>query len=132
VRDHNGSSQTRVGHVQSWLMAEDKPPATLPDVLTRAQNRTKAAYPWRGAKPFQPGQSGNPGGQSRFYFDCRRIARDASPEMMRGLIELAKNAEGERVRSVCIIAVLDRAGVRPIDFDPKEQFSHYDHMSLED
>ena len=37
--------------------------------------------------------------------------------MMRGLIELAKTAEDERVRSVCLVAVLDRAGVRPIDYD---------------
>ena len=35
--------------------------------------------------------------------------------MMLGLIDLARNAEDERVRSVCLIAVLDRAGVRPID-----------------
>jgi hypothetical protein len=34
---------------------------------------------------------------------------------MRGLIELAKRAEDERVRSVCLIAVLDRVRVRPID-----------------
>ena len=35
--------------------------------------------------------------------------------MMLGLIDLAKNAEDERVRSVCLVAVLDRAGIRPID-----------------
>ena len=35
--------------------------------------------------------------------------------MMTGLVDLAKNAEDERVRSVCLIAVLDRAGVMPID-----------------
>ena len=39
--------------------------------------------------------------------------------MVRELIDLAKTAEDERVRSVCLIAVLDRAGVRPIDYDPK-------------
>jgi len=38
--------------------------------------------------------------------------------MMAGLIDLAKNAVDDRVRSVCLIAVLDRAGVRPIDYDP--------------
>ena len=41
--------------------------------------------------------------------------------MMRELIDLAKTAEDERVRSVCLIAVLDRAGIRPIDFDPKAE-----------
>jgi hypothetical protein len=38
--------------------------------------------------------------------------------MMRGLVDLAKTAEDERVRSVCLIAVLDRAGVRLIDYGP--------------
>lgn len=37
---------------------------------------------------------------------------------MAGLIDLAKNTVDERVRSVCLVAVLDRAGVRPIDYDP--------------
>lgn len=40
--------------------------------------------------------------------------------MMRGLIELANTAEDERVRSVCLVAVLDRAGIRGMDYDPKE------------
>ena len=69
---------------------------------------------------FPKGQSGNPDGQSRFYHECRKIAREASPEMMRGLVDLARTAEDERVRSVCLIAVLDRAGVRPIDYNPAE------------
>jgi hypothetical protein len=41
--------------------------------------------------------------------------------MMRGLIALANNAEDERVRSVCLVAVLDRAGVRPIDKPEPDQ-----------
>jgi hypothetical protein len=41
--------------------------------------------------------------------------------MMHGLIDLAKNAEDERVRSVCLVAVLDRAGVRPIDKPEPDQ-----------
>ena len=57
---------------------------------------------------FQPGVSGNPSGQRHFYHQCRKIARAASPEMMYGLIELAKNAQDERVRSV-----LPRRGARP-------------------
>jgi hypothetical protein len=69
---------------------------------------------------FTKGKSGNPDGQSRFYHECRKIAREASPDMMRELIELARTAEDERVRSVCLVAVLDRAGIRGIDYDPKE------------
>jgi hypothetical protein len=107
---------------------------TTPTALAAlAEKRAKAAYPWRAAKPFQPGQSGNPGGMSRFYYECRRIARDASPEMMRGLIELARTAQDERVKSVALIAVLDRAGIRPVDYDPNaDQSKYYDHLSLEE
>jgi hypothetical protein len=104
-------------------------------LVTRAQNRAKAAYPWqRGhpGRPFQPGQSGNPGGMSTFYYEFRRIARDASPEMMRGLIELARTAQDERVKSVALVAVLDRAGIRPIDYNPEDQFKYYDQMPLEE
>ena len=39
---------------------------------------------------FPKGQSGNPDGQSRFYHECRKIAREASTEMMRGLVDLAR------------------------------------------
>jgi hypothetical protein len=85
----------------------------------RARVLTMAEFTARGkAFRFAKGQSGNPDGQSRFYHQCRKLAREASPEMMAGLIDLAKNAVDERVRSVCLIAVLDRAGVKPIDYDP--------------
>ena len=40
---------------------------------------------------------------------------------MEVLVGLASDPEVEpRVRSVCAMAVLDRAGIRPIDFDPNE------------
>jgi hypothetical protein len=62
------------------------------------------------------GTSDNPDGQSRFYHECRKLAREAGPETMKVLIELALSLEAdERVRSVCAVAVLDRRGVRPID-----------------
>ena len=73
----------------------------------RARNK---AYRW------PKGTSGNPTGQSRFYHKCRKLAREAGPEMMSVLIGLAKDpAANERVRSVCATAVLDRGGVKPID-----------------
>jgi hypothetical protein len=59
----------------------------------------------------------------RFYYEARRIARQASPATMKELVRLSLEAEDERVRSVCCVAVLDRAGVKPIDFDPNEERS---------
>ena len=89
------------------------PVAALPMVAAR---RAKAAYPWR----WQPGQSGNPGGISRFYYESRRIFREASPEAAQALVDLALHAEDERVRSICLVAVLDRSGVKPIEYDPAQ------------
>ena len=81
--------------------------------IMRARNK---AFRW------PKGQSGNPDGQSRYYHVCRKLAREASPEMMRVLIDLAMDTEAdERVRSVCAVAVLDRAGIRPVDFDPTKE-----------
>jgi hypothetical protein len=89
------------------------PVASLPAIAAR---RAKAAYPWR----FQPGQSGNPGGINKFYYESRRIFREASPEAAQALVDLALHAEDERVRSICLVAVLDRSGVKPIDYDPAQ------------
>jgi hypothetical protein len=77
-----------------------------------ARRALKAAFRWK------PGQSGNPSGLSRVYSRCRRMVRDASPELMAELINLALTAEDERVKSVCLIACLDRAGLRATDYDP--------------
>jgi hypothetical protein len=57
---------------------------------------------------------------ARFYHQAREIARKASPQAMQDLVDLSHDAEDERVRSVWLVAVLDRAGVKPIDFDPNE------------
>ena len=58
---------------------------------------------------------------ARCYHQARALARRSSPEMMEVLVGLASDDEVEpRVRSVCAMAVLDRAGIRPIDFDPNE------------
>jgi len=67
---------------------------------------------------WQPGKSGNPGGLSKLYHQVRRRFQAASEEIAASLIELALTAEDERVKSVCLIACLDRAGIRPIDHDP--------------
>ena len=60
---------------QRMPSAKGKIARTLDPVDLAAERRTKAAYPWR----FQPGESGNPGGLSKFYWETRRLARDAAP-----------------------------------------------------
>jgi hypothetical protein len=69
---------------------------------------------------WHKGKSGNPGGLGALYQRTRAIAREASPEMMDCLVDLAKHAQDERVRSFCIVAVLDRAGIKPYEHDPNK------------
>jgi hypothetical protein len=112
----DGHARAKMCYYRRMPNAKGKIATSLDTVDLAAERRTKAAYPWR----FQPGESGNPGGLSKFYWETRRLARDASPAVMARLIELALHAEDERVASVCGVAVLDRAGIRPTDYNPSQ------------
>ena len=68
---------------------------------------------------WQPGVSGNPTGRGGLYLECRRLAAEASPDAMRRLIELMDAAD-ERVAYMATVAILDRAGVKPINYDPAQ------------
>jgi hypothetical protein len=62
---------------------------------------------------------------ARCYYQARELARKAAPDSVQVLIDLQNDPECDpRVRSVCAMAVLDRAGVRPIDFDPAEELKN--------
>jgi hypothetical protein len=75
----------------------------------------------RKAYSYPKGVSGNPSGMSRFYFEYRKIFQENSPELARAAIELVLNTDtGDRVRTVLIVAGLDRAGVTPMDYDPAQ------------
>ena len=93
--------------------------STLP-ATTRARVQTYAGAAALKTYRYPKGVSGNPSGMNRYYFECRKLAKEASPEIMRELIRLGLTAEDERVKSVACVAVLDRAGVKPIDYDPAE------------
>lgn len=59
---------------------------------------------------WKPGQSGNPGGVSGRYQEVQRLARVASPEVMRQLIAIALDRNEEtRARIVAMTEVLGRA-----------------------
>jgi hypothetical protein len=89
--------------------------------MPSAEHRTEILTARTRAFRFRKGQSGNPDGQSRFYLDARKLARHAASEVMEKLIAHALDAEDERVRSVCAVAVPGRAGVRSIDFDQRRE-----------
>jgi hypothetical protein len=89
-------------------------------VPTRAHARgTDRLHPSMRDQMWRPGVSGNPSGRGGLYLECRRLAAEASPQAMRRLIALM-DAEDERVSYMATTAVLDRAGVKPIDYDPAQ------------
>jgi hypothetical protein len=58
---------------------------------------------------------------SRFYHATRQIFKDATPDLVRAAVQLALDENtDQRVRSVLIVAGLDRAGVKPMDYDPAQ------------
>ena len=65
-------------------------------------------------RPFQPGQSGNPGGIGGKYAEVMRLCREAGPAVAQRLIEIALDPEEER-RIVVIASqeVLTRGFGRP-------------------
>lgn len=88
-----------------------------PDEYNRRRIETMRAAkrPWREPK----GRTSRD--VTRRAFDkARSFIKQVSPEMAEILYDLARHAEDERVRSVCAIAMLDRAGHRPRDYDPNE------------
>lgn len=96
-------------------MSSDPEPEILPP--SQSLDITETARRAHG-RLWRKGESGNPGGMPRAYYRARELARLAAPDMIENLIELAKNGTDERVRSFCCVAVLDRGGVKPIDYDP--------------
>lgn len=78
----------------------------------------RALSPQFRARQWQPGQSGNPSGQSGLYGETVRLAREAAPDAIRRLIELM-GSQDERVAAVACNAILDRAFGKPKDYEPE-------------
>jgi hypothetical protein len=67
-------------------------------------------------RPFQPGQSGNPGGRPAIVGELRELARAHAPEAVAELARLAKDAKSETARIAAIKELLDRAYGKPTQF----------------
>lgn len=64
---------------------------------------------------FVKGQSGNPAGRAKAATldEIRSIARRASPEMVKLLIDIARSSQSDRAKVAAANAVLDRAYGKP-------------------
>ena len=70
-------------------------------------------------RPWQPGQSGNPGGTPTATREALRLAREASPAAMRLLIAMMNDpTEDSRARIVAATHILDRALGKPKETQP--------------
>ena len=67
-------------------------------------------------RPFQPGQSGNPGGRPAIVGELRELARSHAPEAIAELARLTKDAKSETARIAAIKELLDRAYGKPTQF----------------
>lgn len=77
-----------------------------------AENRKKP----RG-KPFQPGNSANPGGRPKKTAEERtleQMCRDKTPDALAVLIGIMEGGENERNRMAAAMAVIERAHGKPV------------------
>jgi hypothetical protein len=91
--------------------------ASEPDLVIPASKAIARTF-GRANTRWTPGVSGNPGGVNRTVHQARKLFRVRAPELAEQLINLALNAEDERVKSVCLIACLGNAGIKPQEYDP--------------
>jgi hypothetical protein len=70
---------------------------------------------------WRPGVSPNPGGHPASYREARRALQDwASKQGVQRLIELAASPD-DRVASVVVLGIFDRAYGKAKEFDPSEE-----------
>jgi len=88
----------------------------LQQVADQASSPEQAPQQQKGrprGRPFQPGESGNPGGRPRGGAEVRELAKKQTRPAIEALINAMKTAKSPRDRVAAATALLDRAWGRP-------------------
>src|SRR5215510_12936646 len=64
-------------------------------------------------RPFEKGQSGNPGGRPKAVEAVRELARQHSPEAIEALVKVMTEGKSEAARVAAATALLDRGWGKP-------------------
>lgn len=81
-----------------------------------AQNNVKTGKKRRGpGRPFQKGQSGNPGGRPAIPADVIEAARTRTPVALATLEAICTRGKDEKARIAAAVALLDRAWGKPTE-----------------
>jgi len=87
--------------------------ATKGGLAENSQNLPAKRGRGRG-RPFQPGQSGNPGGRPKLLAEVKALAAEHTKDAIKALSEIAKNPKALAVARVSAAnALLDRAWGKP-------------------
>lgn len=63
--------------------------------------------------PFQPGQSGNPGGRPKLIREAKELAKKHSPEAIQRLVQIMRQTKDTKAALAAAMAILDRGYGRP-------------------
>jgi len=64
-------------------------------------------------RPFEKGQSGNPGGRPKAVAEVRELARQHTPEAIAALAKVMSDGTSEAARVAAATAMLDRGWGKP-------------------
>jgi hypothetical protein len=125
-----GSMRNQGGRDPNWGNGARETGRLLPLNTAKAE-RAKTVPLALVQHAFKPGQSGNPGGRTASFAECQRLAREASPDAMRRLIELMASPD-ERVALMAADKILERAWGKPKEQDPDAGGRRYSELPADE
>jgi hypothetical protein len=105
---------------------------TMRSTMSGREESRAATTPAVRGKPWQPGQSGNPGGRPVIAREVRDLARSHGPEAIAKLAHLMRSSKDDRVQLAAAEELLNRGYGRPmqqVHIEHEETVSPFAHLS---